>query len=511
MNWNWPERLPSRKYAGPGMVCKKSMKFMITDLISENPGNLLVPVLKTHAKDLYDLLENTNITDTLIWDGPSDFVSFRKDIERFADAVSEHKQFFFTIIHPETNAIIGAADIRPNEEFFKASVGLWIGIPYQNCGFGTRVIRELLNFGFHELSLQRIEAEIFLSNPMSRRIFEKAGFQLEGILHSSQLKKGRYIDEWIFGITVDAYLNRRKNSRSNRNLDSLIVDHLKSMQGNRLTSLLLDTFAERSRSTNPGKVLEEWENGRFFRLAMTDIHSLRKTQSIIENISLQAGFEYVDLPPVAPFGSVSAVAPVSQNNILSSIRGTEVVSDTTNILALQAASIRKKNRNHKDSGMHTIRFSNSHRLVRAQPLPGPGYYAYFDIFSMISAHYRSGEDSPETELVKHIRIYIDAIRQMLDDPRILVHFYGNNMDHDILGSGSWISEGVSIDYSKERPSGNNYYQSRSFHINLLVDGEETNLADGGEVDWLEKYLSDKKQGLIISGMGLSRLMDLMSS
>jgi hypothetical protein len=68
----------------------------------------------------------------------------------------------------------------------------------------------------------------------------------------------------------------------------------------------------------------------------------------------------------------SAVALASQNKIVSTIRGTEVVSDPTNVLALECAK-----RLQAEPGAH-VRLTTSHRCVRAQPFPKlPGFAAHF--------------------------------------------------------------------------------------------------------------------------------------
>jgi hypothetical protein len=55
---------------------------------------------------------------------------------------------------------------------------------------------------------------------------------------------------------------------------------------------------------------------------------------------LPAEVEGVELSPIAPLGTCSAVGPVSQNRIVSAMRSAEVVSDSTNALAVEAADRR---------------------------------------------------------------------------------------------------------------------------------------------------------------------------
>ncbi len=62
-----------------------------------------------------------------------------------------------------------------------------------------------------------------------------------------------------------------------------------------------------------------------------------------------------------PLGTSSAVSTIDQNQVVSTARGTEVISDSTKALALEAAVLRLR---HPQAPVH---LATSHRVVRAQP------------------------------------------------------------------------------------------------------------------------------------------------
>lgn len=58
----------------------------------------------------------------------------------------------------------------------------------------------------------------------------------------------------------------------------------------------------------------------------------------------------------------------------------------------------------------------------------------------------------------------------------------------------------------ERTKGRNYYRDVCFKIHARTPaGEMLELADGGSVAWTETLLSDKKERLVISGIGSERV------
>jgi RimJ/RimL family protein N-acetyltransferase len=66
-------------------------------------------------------------------------------------------------------------------------------------GFGTEACRALLRYAFHVLTLRRVAAETYSTNPRSVRMLERAGFKREGVLRENLLKDGP-VDEYLYGM-----------------------------------------------------------------------------------------------------------------------------------------------------------------------------------------------------------------------------------------------------------------------------------------------------------------------
>jgi RimJ/RimL family protein N-acetyltransferase len=164
--------------------------------------------LASDADALYPLLAGTGVTDTLLWDGPESLEGYRTSWRATADEVARGQKHSFVIVDATTRAPIGGAGVRPIEGLgapppFRGDLGLWIGIPHQRRGFGTLVVRLLVEYGFNTLGLDKLEASVFTGNEASRRVFLKNGFVLEGTIRKAVRKRGRLVDEWLFGIVRD--------------------------------------------------------------------------------------------------------------------------------------------------------------------------------------------------------------------------------------------------------------------------------------------------------------------
>jgi RimJ/RimL family protein N-acetyltransferase len=68
-----------------------------------------------------------------------------------------------------------------------------IGPAGRDRGLGTEATRLIIGYGFEQLGLHRIGLQVYAFNPRARRVYEKVGFVVEGVMRD----EFRYRDEWI--------------------------------------------------------------------------------------------------------------------------------------------------------------------------------------------------------------------------------------------------------------------------------------------------------------------------
>jgi hypothetical protein len=162
-----------------------------------------------------------------------------------------------------------------------------------------------------------------------------------------------------------------------------IVDLLSErISGSDLNTLLLEVFRERARKSSASDLLKKYAENRFVHPATVNTLALKHLELDVLKVAGGRSFAPVQLSPVAPLGTCSAVATVDQNKIISAIRGTEVVSDATNVMALHICDLIKSSQMSNQEDF--IRFCTTHRHVRAQQFDqGPGMFSHFHIFCMV--------------------------------------------------------------------------------------------------------------------------------
>ena len=96
----------------------------------------------------------------------------------------------------------GGIGLHPQQDIqrFNAELGYWLAEPFWNQGVITEAIRQMVDYGFEHLPINRIFARPFGSNIASQKALEKAGFILEGRFEKTLIKNNEWQDELIYAI-----------------------------------------------------------------------------------------------------------------------------------------------------------------------------------------------------------------------------------------------------------------------------------------------------------------------
>jgi RimJ/RimL family protein N-acetyltransferase len=103
---------------------------------------------------------------------------------------------------------IGAIFLRSVDKVNgSAMVGIFISDRrYLGKGYGTDALNALVDFGFGELRLERIELEVYDYNLRAIRSYEKAGFRTDAVLRRARFHRGTHHDVHLMSILRDDWL-----------------------------------------------------------------------------------------------------------------------------------------------------------------------------------------------------------------------------------------------------------------------------------------------------------------
>lgn len=270
------------------------------------------------------------------------------------------------------------------------------------------------------------------------------------------------------------------------------------MAGTELWSVLMEVMRERARGRTPKQVLEQYRRDPFVRPAPIDQRTLVALDSHL--LEAAAAFEAIELSPVAPLGTCSAIALTDQHRVLSALRGTEVVSDPTNVLALECAA--RLTRRPAEA----VKLATSQRVIRAQEVPKrPGFAQHFRIFVLATGG-RELKDHAFVvgAMVEHIRTMLAA----LDRLEANGYAFGKRRV-DVLATaeraavGDRIADALTDVIITRKVLEHPYYSGGARYMLWVTDpnGAEVPITDGGAFDWLERFTANRRNVFVASGMG----------
>jgi RimJ/RimL family protein N-acetyltransferase len=100
------------------------------------------------------------------------------DAEKFIGAANKGGEAVF-LVTLRNKTIIGACGVMLQEE--TPELGYWLGVPHWNQGYATEALHAVIDYAFTDLAHDALQAGARVTNPASRRVLEKCGFQWTGV------------------------------------------------------------------------------------------------------------------------------------------------------------------------------------------------------------------------------------------------------------------------------------------------------------------------------------------
>ncbi|MCP4963601.1 MAG: hypothetical protein GY926_00005 [bacterium] len=279
------------------------------------------------------------------------------------------------------------------------------------------------------------------------------------------------------------------------------------LAGTDATSLLLAAMAQRSADLSPADVLAQYRRDRFVAPAEVDPIKLSRLHlHALEH--LKPNFEPVETAPLAPLGSHSVFSGVDQNNVVTTIRMTEVAADPTNQLALEAAVRRQAQLDVDARSMEQVSLCAVDRVVRAQVFEGLRSFAHFSLLGAVISGRSLAHHQFESGALEAVLVALSGfVTDVTDRPvRIQLSDFDGTFGAVLDAVADRVTtERVKCAVNNERQAGRGYYPNVCFKLSVDAGGEIVEVGDGGSVDWAAALLQNRKERLLIAGVSLERL------
>ena len=100
------------------------------------------------------------------------------DAEKFIGGANKNGEAAF-LITLRDRSVIGACGIVLQEA--GPELGYWLGVAHWGQGYATEALHAVIDYAFTDLTHEALQAGARVTNPASRRVLEKCGFQWTGV------------------------------------------------------------------------------------------------------------------------------------------------------------------------------------------------------------------------------------------------------------------------------------------------------------------------------------------
>jgi ribosomal-protein-alanine N-acetyltransferase len=190
-----------------------SMKYAFETFPQIETKNLLLRQLyPTDANELFKILGDDKVTEYYDDDTFTNIEQANKQINAWENGYKNRGCIRWGITQKDEGKVIGTCGYYGFHFWNKrASFGYELGSDYWRQGIMTQAIRAMINFGFDEMELNRVQALVMPKNVASIRMLEKLGFEREGRLEEYERwgSKG-FVDLFIFALLRKAWSRSEK-------------------------------------------------------------------------------------------------------------------------------------------------------------------------------------------------------------------------------------------------------------------------------------------------------------
>jgi ribosomal-protein-serine acetyltransferase len=163
-----------------------------------------------HATATFELINNNrhHLREWLPWiDNMRSIENFEAYIRKSKKEKEEGTDFGFVIIF--NNAVAGRIGLHNIDQQNKtASIGYWLGAAFEKKGIITKCCTAIINFGFTQLNLTRIEIRCAVENFKSKAVPERLNFKQEGILKQAEFVNDKILDLYVYALCKEEWQHR---------------------------------------------------------------------------------------------------------------------------------------------------------------------------------------------------------------------------------------------------------------------------------------------------------------
>jgi [ribosomal protein S5]-alanine N-acetyltransferase len=187
----------------------------LLDILSNLPAIeterlLLRKITLSDASDMFEYGCDPAVSKYTTWSTHTSIEDTKYFIKTLLKMYKKRELVDWGIVHKAENKFIGTCGyVAWSMTNSRAEMGYALGSKYWNQGYMSEAVNAMMEFGFREMQLNRIEGKCKADNIASARVMEKVGMKLEGILRQQIFVKGEYWDLKMYSILREDFFADR--------------------------------------------------------------------------------------------------------------------------------------------------------------------------------------------------------------------------------------------------------------------------------------------------------------
>lgn len=169
---------------------------------------VLTEITQSNLEDYFNIFRDEKVTKYYNINPLTKPEEAQKYIDWFRSRYKDNLGIRWGIRLKGKTNIIGTAGFNNFQRNHRASLGYDLHVDYWNRGYITEALHQVLGFGFNQLELNRIEAEVMPGNIASEKVLCKLKFKNEGTLRDWMLWDNKHYDMIMFSLLRKEFLTR---------------------------------------------------------------------------------------------------------------------------------------------------------------------------------------------------------------------------------------------------------------------------------------------------------------
>jgi [ribosomal protein S5]-alanine N-acetyltransferase len=158
------------------------------------------------AGDMFEYASEPLVSRYVPWEVHKSVKDTKEFLDHMMKSYEQKKKLTWAIELKSEQKMIGTIDfVNWMPKRYKAELAYILSHRYWGKGFTLEAARALLQYGFQEMELNKVEAPIMLDNLQSQRVVEKLGMKREGVAREHMIINGKFVDLAMYSILKSEY------------------------------------------------------------------------------------------------------------------------------------------------------------------------------------------------------------------------------------------------------------------------------------------------------------------